>query len=612
LFIDTLTVLIPASRKPNDWRDTVLILFVALGVAVAIGTEVLSASNAIRPVPLAVFWAAMLLAAIVWTIRRERSGPKYIWSVTGVDALLLGGVTVIAGVLLFTALRSPPNIADAMGYHLPRVVYWAQAGSVAFFPVHYYAQLQLQPLAEYFSLHMYVLSGGDRYTNLVQFFGFIGSLVAVSMIARELGANVRGQTIAAVACATLPGVILQASGAKNELLLSLWLSAMVLYALRGHPIGTGVCVALALATKGTAYVFAPALLAGALVCVPWRRWISIAPAIVICVLAINGPQYWRNYFFSGSILGFKSVTVDQQFIFANGRFGIDVTASNALRSLSEQLGMRSERWNHAVYYFVVRAHRAIGIDVNDPATTWRWTEFQPPVNANHEANANNKWHLLLFVSTAFLAIWFLPRDTRLCWWATYAAVILAFLLFCSVFRWQPYQARMHVPLFVLAAALIGPVLENRNLRPLQIIVCLFLLINTRHYLLENWTRPLKGPKSILRVSRDEQYFADMTPWHNKQEYYGAVQLTKAAGCKRVGIDNEYLQMEYPYQALLREWDSSVVFQHAGVHNQSARYPRHPSFTPCVVFCLGCAGKPDKQYDGNATVLGDSVLYVTPK
>src|SRR5438309_2887726 len=145
----------------------------ALGVAVAIGTELLSAFNAVRPVPVAVFWILFFVGAAIWTVRRERAGPKYIWSVTGFDALLLAGVTVIAGVVLFIALRSAPNSTDAMGYHLPRVVYWAQAGSVAFFPVHYYAQIMLQPLAEYFVLHTYVLSGGDHFANLVQFFGFV-------------------------------------------------------------------------------------------------------------------------------------------------------------------------------------------------------------------------------------------------------------------------------------------------------------------------------------------------------------------------------------------------------------------------------------------------------
>jgi hypothetical protein len=164
----------------EGWRDAALRAFVLFGAAVALLTETLGALAALRRGPLLLAWCALSLAAV---IRRSRQSPP-IARPGLLDAALVAGIAAVALVIGATAWLSPPNSADAMAYHLPRVLYWAQAASVDFFPTSYYNQIMLPPLAEYFMLHTWVLSGGDRAVNLVQFFGFLGSVIGTSLIAQ--------------------------------------------------------------------------------------------------------------------------------------------------------------------------------------------------------------------------------------------------------------------------------------------------------------------------------------------------------------------------------------------------------------------------------------------
>ena len=517
------------------------------------------------------------------TFRKPRLGlDAAIVAVTG------AAIAAIAGVVGFTAILSPPNSADAMAYHMPRVVYWAQAGSVAFFPTPYLNQVMLQPLAEYLMLHTYVLSGGDRLINLVAFGAFLGCIAGVSSIAGTLGLGARGQAFAALFCATLPNGILQASGAKNDLPLAFFLVCTVYFTARANWPFAGLSVGLALAAKATAYLFLPPMLAAAMLCL-WHQcrqiaYVQLAVWMMGGVLAINIPQYIRNLRLSGWPLGYDSAQGNSFFRWRNERFGFRPTVSNALRHISEQLGARSPRWNQAVYDAVISVHRALGIDPQDPETTWRYSRYQPPLNANHEANANNRWHLWLLAAAALFAA---ARRNHA---AVYAGGLLtAFLLFCFYLKWQPFMARLTLPLFVLAAPLAAALVEAAP-PVLALVLCLFLVNNARPALFENWTRPLKGPHSLLRTAREDNYFRDMTQWNNRASYLQAVDLAARSGCSLVGIDIGENQLEYPFQALLRARNPGVRFVHTGVGPDGD--DSGPA-QPCAVFCPDCAGKGEK-------------------
>jgi hypothetical protein len=561
----------------GNFRRAYVSFAVLAGALVAMMTEALSALQALTQTGAVI--VVMMIAGIALVMFRREA--RFSWNHSWTDVGLIGGTAGILGIIAFTAILSPPNSADAMAYHMPRIVYWTQQRSVAPFATPYLNQVMLQPFAEYFMLHSYLLTGGDRFVNLVQWFGCATSVIGVSLIAAQFGAGRRGQILAAVFCATLPNGILQASGAKNDYVLAAWLVAAVFFLGEGvSPILAGCALGLAFGTKATAYLFAPPLITAILILRPWSlRSLGI---VTMCALGLNLPQFFRNIDLSESVLGFDSAHGDGRFRWRNETFGWRETASNLIRNSTEQLGGPGEGWNQWLYTAAVSLHQHIGMNVDNPNTTWLWAAYHAPRNTNHEADAGNRWHLLILTLSFALLPW---RSRRLLLYAS--SLIAAFVLFALYLKWQPFMARLFLPLFVLASPIAG--IPGEKIRPpiVQIALCLFLFNNARPYLFENWVRPLKGPHSLLHSSRDADYFSDMSQWNNRETYFRAVEEVERLNCSLLGIDINDLQLEYPIQALLTKWNPSIQFMHTAVSNPSAKYARPGR--PCAVLCLDCEG-----------------------
>src|SRR5690606_32175815 len=145
----------------------------------------------------------------------------------------------------------------------------------------------------------------DQLANLVQWGSMVSSAIAISLIAGELGAERRGQILAAVAVVTLPLGILEATSTQNDYVVTFWLASIAYYTLRAYHQGLtklnaaayATSMALASFTKGTSYSFAfPFVLARTVFGfrqARWRFWLP-ALAIVVVVVTVNGPHLWRT------------------------------------------------------------------------------------------------------------------------------------------------------------------------------------------------------------------------------------------------------------------------------------------------------------------------------
>jgi 4-amino-4-deoxy-L-arabinose transferase-like glycosyltransferase len=637
-------------RRGQDWRTSLLVSATLWGVWVAATTELLSLGSLFTRGAVAAVWLVASIVAWCFALfgakghqvppASDSKNPAAAGSkpLSTSDWLLLAGLLAVMSLLAVIAFAAPPDTWDAMQYNMPRMVMWIENRSVHFYPTLDYQQLMMSPWSEYAMTHLTLLQGSDRLVNLVEWFSFLGSIIGVSLIARELGAGPRGQVLAAILCGTIPHAILAATSAKPDVAVSFWIVASCFFLLRWKSAATwnntllaGATIGLATLTKGTAFILLPAIVLAAFCIWPATnrsRFLVRLPAFLLVILALNGPQFYRNFRLAGSPLGFASPDGDADKKgdrhFANGKFGVRDIAGNVLRSAAlhfETPNNKINAWTTARFRQLIRA---VGIDPDDPAMIEQGNSgenftFYVPRASRTEVLAGNMFHAILFLLSAaiLVVLWRSDqRDTAL----LAIGVIAAFVLFCAAVRWQPYNGRFHLPAFMLGCAIIGSVLASRLPRWTFLTGALAILA-AMPYVLSNEIRPLLGIRyfhglgadhtpNIFSASRDRLYFGDQH-LYLADSYLAAAHAVAASGCEHVALDAFVLHYEYPMLAILRAGMGGSVVQYVGVRNRSAIYEHPAEPIPCAVVCLGCALVHQKRIEyagpGTLTLQFDSTL-----
>ena len=583
-----------APLNTNVWSVSLreCFLFVALlwGVSVTVITEILSAFSLIAFGWLVVFWCVILLAAtcfVVTLMKRHRLvvvSPSPTLPFRAVP--LLSGLALILALTGLTAFLSPPNNYDSMTYHMSRVVHWIQDRNVSFYPTHITRQLFMNPWAEFAIMHLQIVSNSDRFANFVQWFSMIGSLIGVSLLAKQFGGDWETQLFAAIFAGTIPMGILQSSSTQTDYAGSFWLVCFTYFLISlirqgqiywPYVLGAGFSLGLAVLTRPTAYIFAaPFVLWAAYVFLRRFRFDSWKPALLMgaACLALNFGHYTRNLGLFGSPIG------------PDTKISNDVTSPSSIllnvnRNLGLDPGTPSSRVNSATESGVGKLQKVLHVDLQ---AAWARVKFQFLKPSFHEDTATNPVHFVLILGVVFL--FFISKEVRssrvLAIYLT--AVVSGFLLFCALIQWRPYNARYQLPLFVLASPFVAAVLFKRLNEKVIATIAFALLLSAVPWLFLNSTRPLMGDQSIRKHTRVDHYFIDRANW--RDAFLGAADFLKANKCGQIGLDVGHNDWEYPFWPILkRERNDAIRIEHVNVKNESAVIsflPYFSGFRPCAI------------------------------
>jgi hypothetical protein len=583
----------------NCWRSSILSAAIVWGVTIALSTELLSLFELVDFNWVFVLWfSADVLMLIIYLksrnfkpndFRKERNKfPRFLVG-------LLAGVSLIFVAVGLIAIVSPPNNWDSMTYHMSRVVHWMQNHTVEHYPTSYAPQLYHPPWAEFAIMHFQIISGGDRFANLIQWLSMLGSAIAVSLIAQQLGANLRGQVFAAVFAATLPMGILQGSSTQNDYAVCFWVVCFVSCGLAGMSAGItlsntlriGASLGLALLTKTTAYIFSLPFIIWFMIVGIKRFYQKILPPILIIAaitLFLNVGHYWRNYdLFEYAIGAPENFTKEYKIEI----FTIPTFLSNIIRNLAMHTGTSISKINGLIVAVVKLLHKILGIPPNDPRITWPpgqvYALTTPSFNEN---NATNPIHFWLIFATLILVL-NQPKLRKIKILAVYlTATISTFILLCLLLKLQPWHSRHHLTIFVLFAPLFGLTLSQLSNYKIANYITGILIIMSLPWISHNKFRVLIGESNIFNSSRNELYFTSRPKI--EFAYNQAVDFVKSQNCTNIGLSfwskNAW---EYPLWVLFREPGKPAPrIEHIStidpVVEQKLNSEPYKSFTPCAI------------------------------
>ena len=221
------------------WQETLLFASLFWFVYLSLGVELLSLFKGLTRLSVALMWALLILGLGVaeWKRKYIVKGWKRLGQMISLpkrpfEIFSLSIIVVILVILLITGIMSPPNIHDVLLYHITRVVHWIQNQTVAHYPTAITYQLFHPPFAEYNLLNWTILSGNDYLSAFHQWYGLVLTLITVGAIAKELGADKKGQWFSALFTVTLPLVVLQTASAKNDVFLGFLVAALAYFVVK--------------------------------------------------------------------------------------------------------------------------------------------------------------------------------------------------------------------------------------------------------------------------------------------------------------------------------------------------------------------------------------------
>jgi len=596
-------ILLNSWVKETKWRESFLLAVLGTNLYLVVITEVLSLFPGLIRLNVTLAWGLpvgglgflLLLPSTRPRIRLPKISLKNLgWH----QVLILSLIGLILLVVGITSFFAPPNTPDVLNYHMPRVMHWIQNQSVRHYATGIEFQNTYPPAAEYQVLHLALLAGSDRWVNFAAWFTLLASAVCASLFAKLLKIGKTGQMLSALFTVTLPGALLLAATAKNDLHVAFWVLMTLTFMFQyiyeqAAPLtlmAAFSAIGMGFLTKTNTLLFlAPVLIWFVIAFLKQhgiKKSIHWALVAVLIFSLINAGFMIRNLQTYGTLVEtYQSGRHLSEWISPRG------LVSNLIRNASFHLQIPWPEMREAIQLTFLKVHVKLGIDINDPRTTNEGYFSILPINT-YENFSGNTLHALLLIPLAVIYFFQVRRKKPLVRYLSPLIFSLAgFILYSGLVKWQIFGARYFLPVFFLAAPVFGAVLEKISSKILLGGLTLLLVYSSWPWVLSAGLRPLtSNPRftdfpSIFVADRMELLLGAPA-----EGFPGLMRLPKIAeelDCQDIGIYGGGAATEYQIWAVLNAPFHQYRLGWIVAGSPSSGYT-DPTFDPCLIICHDCA------------------------
>ena len=474
-------------------------------------------------------------------------GLSHFKSLLGASNGLLLALIPLVILVFVVALLFPPNNWDSMTYHMARVVYWLQYGSVSYYPTAIARQNVMTPGAEYLILVLQGMSRSDVFANMVQFSAWIISIFSLPSILRGFMVSRRFLPWAVVFVATIPMAVLQATTTQNDLVAA--------------------CL-----TLGVLYALLPFMNKQALHIRPYRSilllacMISAAYLVKPTSLLVAFPFILFALFRSGKILlkvwSLKSITQAIRMLLLCALIGIVICGPDIYRKhvlTGSFTGNRGEVFSLFGFWGEKLIHPISGLSINTPFQTGIYDYIIQPMVRLFKTNLSFAPHHSPFIvhegligyvlQAAALAVMFFmlftPKRRRKIFFILF---VISWILFHITIKPQPWLSRLQLPLFFILPLGFGlfsdrpGILAEKLLLKILLAICLLGIPYAYFIIAKNPSAPLRAISKDFFTDRSKWYYVnrDLTANHQR-----VLNICRDFKIKKVGLIVDEDAYDYP-------------------------------------------------------------------